>query len=239
MSRLAQLANLAASFIRSRMTGATEDSAARGIKAEVEAFEGQRQGPPPKSPRSQDDEDDESIEFLGRGEQYDPEGWEKFVSNMREVQSSNVFAYGFREETPRMGILYVTYLDYMPAVFGGDGERSGPGPTYAYYNIPLAKYKAFERMAEVSAGKAVWSYCRVAGSKYEHQHPYQLVQVSGSYVPRKATAKGYKRRQVAALGMGKRGSHARQQLPEETRKFRRMQPVRRGAPNRAEPNRGR
>jgi hypothetical protein len=238
MSRLARLANLAASFVRARMYGATEESAARGIASEVGPFD---DGEPPKPPKkTEDDEPDESIEFLGRGEQYDEESWERFVSNMRHVDSSNVYAYGFRAETPRMGILYVTYLDYVPASLGGSGERSGPGPTYAYYDIPLAKYRAFESMAESSAGSAVWDYCRVRGSKFEHQHRYQIVQVNGNYVPRKATAKGYKRRSVAALGMGgNRGGFRGQQLPEETRKFRRQQPVRRGEPNRGRPNRGR
>lgn len=238
MSRLARIAQAARDYMKARLYGGSDRQAADAIGPP-------REPPVPPPIVASNDDDDEEIEFLGRGEQYDPEAWETFVSNMREVSSSNVYAYGYRQETPRMGILYVTFLNWIPKTFGGDGERSGPGATYAYYDVPLAKYRSFERMAESSAGGAVWDYLRVRHSKFEHQHTYQLVQVSGSYVPRKATAKGYKPRQVAAPGMGRRSAHARQQLPAQSIAFRRVMPQRaranpnRGNPNRGDPNRGR
>jgi hypothetical protein len=242
MSRLARIAAAAAAFIRSRLSGFSREQAAQQSRPPV--------SPPPPPPvemtGDDDDNDDGDIEYLGRGEQYDEQAWQAFVSNMREVSSSNVFSYGYRAETKTMGILYVTFLASVPKSFGGTGERSGPGSTYAYYDFPLAKFRAFESMAGSSAGGAVWDFCRVRHSRFEHQHTYQLVQVSGDYVPRKATAKGFKRRQVAAPGMGRRSAHARQQLPEQAMTFRRQLPQRnrangtpnRGRPNRGEPNRG-
>ena len=169
---------------------------------------------------------------------------------MRLVNSSNVYGYYYQPETPTMGILYVQYLDYTPkGDMGGTGVKGGPGPTYAYYSIPAAKFRQFEAMAESSAGGAVWDYCRVRGSKFEHQHQYQLVQVSGEYVPRKTTAMGFKRRNVANIGIGKRnaaynrGGAARKQLePYEHTQLdgtKGWERVNRGTPNRGRPNRGR
>lgn len=234
MSRLAYLANVAAAFARAIGYGASRESAA----AEASSIE-----PPRSRPLDpDDDEPDDEIEYLGRGEQYDEETWPQFLANMRQVSSSNVYAYGFVAETRSMGILYVTFLNWTPKDFGGDGSRSGPGATYAYYNFPVMKFRAFQSMAESSAGSAVWDYCRVRHSVFEHQHTYQLVSTSGDYVPRKATAKGFKRRQVAAAGMGRRQAHSRQQLPEQAMAFRKVLPNRgspnRGSPNRGQPNRG-
>lgn len=145
-----------------------------------------------------------------------------------------------------MGILYVTYLDWIPAAYGGSGERSGSGPTYAYYDVPLAKYRAFEATAASSAGGAVWDYLRVRHSAVDHQHTYALISVSGEYVPRRTTVKGFRERQVPAIGTGMRGGlPGRKTLPAEDRAFSRQTAQRnyaaspnRGAPNRGRPNRG-
>lgn len=231
MSRLTRLAQLAKAFVSARMYGASAESAAQEAVNTLPAVL------PPD-----DDEPDGEIQYLGRGEQTDEESWPEFLANMRQVSSSNVYAYGYVAETRSMGILYVTFLEWIPKSMGGDGTRSGPGATYAYYNFPAMKFRAFEAMAQSSAGSAVWDYCRVRHSMFEHQHTYQLVSTAGDYVPRKATAKGFKRRQVAAAGMGRREAHARQQLPEQPIAFRRVLPNRgapnRGTPNRGEPNRG-
>lgn len=205
-----------------------------------------RKPPAPPGDDGDDDDDEESqIPTSGRGYHTDSEDWQIVQRGMRYVDSTNVYGYYFQRETPSMGILFVQFLAWTPKQFGGTGERSGPGPTYAYYDFPMAKYREFERMAASTAGGAVWDYCRVRMSKFEHQHTYQLVQVSGDYVPRKATAKGYKARQVADIGVGRRGAHARQQLPSQDIAFRRVLPARnyaampnRAGPNRGEPNRG-
>lgn len=208
--------------------------------------------PPPitgNAPTGDDWDDDEdrfdNITILGRDKSYDADDWAEVSQKMRLVSSSNVYGYLFQLESRTSGILYVQYLDYTPSsqAMGGTGERGGPGPVYAYYDIPLAKYKSFEAMAESSAGGAVWDYCRVRGSKFEHQHNYRLIQTSGDYVPRKTTAAGFKPRNTAAIGIGKRnkrlrdGGHARKQLQAQTFHWKRILPN--GAPNRGTPDRGR
>lgn len=188
--------------------------------------------------------------------------WQYLQNGMRLVNSSNVYGYTFDQIDARKGVLYVQFLDWTPRKFGGTGERSGPGPVYGYFNFPVSKFNAFEDRARESAGKAVWDYCRIRGTHWGHQHPYQLIQVSGDYVPRKATRAGFRGyydpqepgkrvhgRMPAAIGIGVRnakGQIPRQQL--ETRLWERSaldgrgRPRRngpnRGGPNRGEPNRG-
>jgi hypothetical protein len=242
---------------------------ARNSRDQVEdllSHQDQRTGPPPVNPPSRppgppappnqppsdpDDDPDErfdDIQLFGRDESYDAEGWEEFQAKMRQVASSNVYAYGFQQETAASGILYVTFLNWTPKDFRGDGSREGAGPTYAYYDFPTAKYKAFEAEAASSAGSAVWDFCRVRHSAFEHQHTYRLIQTAGEYVPRKATAGGFKRRNTNQ-GKGQlklnQGGFARQQLPSQKIAFRKVLPPRnyaaspnRGAPNRGSPNRG-
>lgn len=212
--------------------------------------------PPPITGNAPTDDDygDEQEEFdditiLGRSKAYDHDDWAEVAQRMRLVNSSNVYGYYYQPESPTSGILYVQYLDYTPKSLGGSGDRGGPGPTYAYFGIPAVKYRQFEAMAESSAGGAVWDYCRVRGSKFEHQHQYQLIQVSGEYVPRKTTAMGFKRRNVANIGIGRRnqalnrGGAARRQLGEYTHVqqdgTQGWPRVNRGTPNRGGPNRGR
>jgi hypothetical protein len=145
-----------------------------------------------------------------------------------------------------MGILYVTFLEYTPVSAGGTGDRGdGPGATYAYYDFPLAKYRQFATMAESSAGGSVWDYCRVRHLASEHQYTYRLAATTGEYVPRKATAGGFKERNLPNPGMGKRG-YRRSTLDPRHMAGNRQLPQRRsadgrpnqGKPNRGEPNRG-
>lgn len=254
-SKLARLAAAASAYIAKRIAagfGKSADSDPPGSykdRLRKQAAEGSEFGPPrpPSPPRpptgnaptGDDDEEYTPIQLLGRDEGYDERGWAEFVATMRQVESSNVYAYGFQREDASKGILYVTFLNWSPKIFGGDGSRSGPGPTYAYYDFPLSKYRAFESEAASSAGLAVWDFCRVRHSMFEHQHTYRLVQSGGDYVPRKVTAKGFKARQVANIGIGHRGGHARQQLQPQNIAFRSVLPPRNtAAPNRAGPNRG-
>lgn len=210
-------------------------------------------GPTGNAPLGGDDDGDQQRQFdditiFGRDKSFDTDDWQEVHARLRLVDSSNVYGYYFQPESRTMGILYVQFLDYTPKAAGGSGERGGPGPTYAYYDVPIAKYRQFEAMADDSAGGAVWDYCRVRGSKFEHQHTYRLIQTAGEYVPRKATAGGYKRRNTAQIGIGQRqrkqnqGGGARVQLPQQSIAFRRVLPngqPYRGLPNRGEPNRGR
>ena len=139
------------------------------------------------------------IQLLGRDRSYD-DSLQRVMDRMRIVQSSNVYGYYYEIETTpeRGGILYVTFL-------GGEGEdRSGPGATYAYYDVPLEKYRRFQNASAVSAGNAVWDYLRIRGTIWNHQHRYRLIQVSGDYIPRKATRLGFKTRHLPAPGVGRR-----------------------------------
>jgi hypothetical protein len=141
----------------------------------------------------------DNIQLLGRDRSYD-DSLQRVMDRMRIVQSSNVYGYYYEIETTpeRGGILYVTFL-------GGEGEdRSGPGATYAYYDVPLEKYRRFQNASAVSAGNAVWDYLRIRGTIWNHQHRYRLIQVSGDYIPRKATRLGFKTRHLPAPGVGRR-----------------------------------
>jgi hypothetical protein len=205
---------------------------------------GGRKGPPPLPPGTaggfEDDEPPEhDIRLSGRGSMgFDQQGMEELVGReIRTPGSSNVYSFVFEPENRQQGItgqgiLYVTFKAWHP---GQKGERPNrAGPTYAYYDVPVRKYKAFESMAASTAGGAVWDYLRVRGSKHDHRHPYRLVAGSlvpagGEYVPRKATRRGFRKRAIPAMGTGKRG-FVESSLPEM---------VSRGAPNRGAPNRGR
>jgi hypothetical protein len=203
------------------------------------------------------DEGFDAVEILGRDATYDEELWNRVQeSALRVVSSSNVYSYAWEpdHEGSINGVLYVTFLHWEPGM--KQDERTGPGPTYAYYDFPRYRFDAFNKEAEDSAGRAVWDFCRVRGSRHAHQHRYRLVAVSGEYVPRKATARGFKRRTLIRAGMspGKRrmlsqvalltsgkstlGELENNQLP---RSFRRstLADEEFGTPDRGEPNRGR
>lgn len=255
MSILQRLARAASEYIRRRSssrpvtTGQALRSRAGNRQDQDESQGGGGGRVPPRRPITGSDEPDDEyddIELLGRDYSYAPEEYEKLInSQMRLVNSSNVYGYAYQAETERMGILYVQFLNWTPKDLGGDGSREGPGPLYAYYNFPAMKFKQFEAMAESSAGSAVWDYCRVRHSKFEHQHTYRLISTVGEYVPRRVTSKGFKSRSVAPIGIGPRKQAKRSQLLPESIDFRRQLPTRnyaatpnRGAPNRGAPNRG-
>lgn len=159
---------------------------------------------------------------------------------MTRVSSSNVYSYAFDPESRRHGILYVTFLRKWR------GETlGGPGPTYAYYDVPVKVFHKFREAAKGSAGGAVWDMLRIRGTLWGHQYTYRLIHVEGEYVPRKATKRGFRTRHVPAIGMGRR-EFRRSTLPDQI--FSRGTPDRgdpdrgypdRGTPDRGEPDRGR
>lgn len=207
----------------------------RGDEVEPPAGRGAPTPPPPPRPpvgQGGAEEQYDEIELLGRDASYDEDDFYAVMENMRRTPgSSNVYGYFFERESRRFGILYVTFLQS----YRGE-QRSGAGPTYAYYDVPVRKANQFAQMAASSAGGAVWDYLRVRGTVWGHQHQYRLIHVSGEYVPRKATRKGFKTRNVPALGTGRR-SFRRSTLPPTT--FPSGGGPDRGFPNRGEPDRGR
>lgn len=197
--------------------------------------------PPPYSDIEHD------IELLGRDATYD-DRMGVVIDRMRLTpDSSNVWGYTFEAETPTHGILYVTFQSTNE-----DWSRGpGPGPTYAYFDVPRAKYNAFNNLAETTAGGAVWDYLRVRGTDWGHQHRYKLVQTQGDYVPRKATQGGLRgRTMVRRVGGREQILMSRNFSPQQMARVR-AQAARtgrtpiydptpnRGAPNRGRPNRGR
>lgn len=205
-------------------------------------------GKPPGAPPGAGDDDEwpeeHGVQILGRDSaSYDPEAMDLIRNReFKTPDSSNVYSFVYEEETDpkgrfqeRSGILYVTFRPWFP----GMKERpNGPGPMYAYFDVPWRRYKAFEAAAtHQSAGGAVWEYLRVRGSKWDHRFPYRLVggvQVpqGGVYVPRKATRLGLRTRTLPTPGTGRRG-FVRSSLPEQP------WAPNRGNPNRGEPDRGR
>jgi len=89
--------------------------------------------------------------------------------------SSNVHSFRFSPEIgegqARRGTLYVTFLGASKVA--GKTVRAGKGPTYAYKQVPITTYTRFRSKARGrSAGKAVWDYLRVRGSRRHHQFIY-------------------------------------------------------------------
>jgi len=186
--------------------------------------------PPPRPPVGMPGgEEFDDVELLGRDASYHRGDWAAVMAGMRlTTGSTNVFGYYFEFESRTQGILYVTFL-----AVGVGGKRSGPGQTYAYYDVPGRKYHQFARASDASAGGAVWDYLRIRGTIAGHQHNYRLIQSHGDYVPRKATPLGFRTRNVAAIGQTGRRSYRRSTLPE--RMFARPN---RGTPDRGSPDRG-
>ena len=132
-----------------------------------------------------------------------------------------------RHGTEMGGILYVTFKLWHPGMPSGERPNE-PGPTYAYYDVPMAKFKEFKDAISPGgkgAGVAVWDYLRIRGTRYGHQHTYRLasgayvpgggklVQKGGVYIPRKATVKGFVKRALPSQGVGRRQATRSQLAP--------------------------
>lgn len=139
----------------------------------------------------------DEVEVLGRSFDYDEDEFQLAMANSVKVESSNVYSYFWQPESKYSGILYVTFL--APSA-SKNSPRTGAGPTYAYYGVTTQKYRRFRTQALESPGSAVWDHLRVRGTIFGHQVQYRLVAVTGEYVPRKATRKGFRTRYLKPLG---------------------------------------
>jgi len=183
-----------------------------------------------------------------------------FENEIRTPGSSNVYGFSFQRESRTRGILYVTYQapilrgsritkgpkHGIPGAISGSrgayarGGSGKPGAMYGYYNVPVSVYQGMKNAA--SAGKFVWDKLRVRGTIEGHQYQYNLVDaativqndVTGEYIPRKATKRGFVKRSLAIPGTGKR-AYWESTLPAQN--FRSTPD--RASPDRATPNRGR
>ena len=146
--------------------------------------------------RSTDDGPEISIDTRVRnpGDPFDSR-WKGLSAWHMTPQSSNVYAFAYDYET---GILYVRYKQDVR----GQGKVNLPGPMYSYgghrNQVPPRIFEAMIRAS--SKGKFVWDYLRVRGTIHGHRYPYTLVTPgSDDYVPRKATRKGLRTRQVSIV----------------------------------------
>jgi hypothetical protein len=216
MSRLFGIARAAAEYVRQRFEGQTRRAdAAKAAATDRRTPPGGMQstpGAPPVNPLGrQIEEQFDEVQLLGRDASYDQGDWDVVREKMVRVSSSNVWGYYFEREARTTGILYVTFLRS-----GSDGKKSTePGPTYAYYTVPVRVYQRFKQEAAGSAGRAVWDNLRVRGTLWGHQFTYRLVHVSGEYIPRKAVrptnrpllpgeTPSFRVRHLPAIGMGRR-----------------------------------
>lgn len=105
------------------------------------------------------------------------------TGKMIEVQSSNVHSIGFamNYKHPEKSTLFIRFL--------GDrnGQRSGKGHLYEYFNINPKKFDSLRRAA--SSGEWVWDSLRTRGSRVQHQVKYNLKSVMGTSLPRRAAVK--------------------------------------------------
>lgn len=157
-----------------------------------------------------------------------------FTGEMIEVESSNVHSIGFDIDEGQSdfgssgrkliygakGTLKIRFLGK-----GAKGVRQGPGPLYAYSDVPATLFMNFQRAA--SKGTFVWDEIRVRGSVSGHRYSYELIGVSQGYVPRQA---GIRRGHQGEFFIPRTFEGTRSQLP--------MERASRSGPNRAEPNRG-
>lgn len=227
-----------------------------------------------EAPRQRDEWPESDVRLLGRA---DVQQWPREYREFRTEQemrrtpgSSNVYSFTWLEDEPRIGFgqkqtkvrrpqptdngtLIVTFKDWAP---GSDERPDKPGATYAYSNVPRVKWEQFVASTSPNtAGVAVWDYLRVRGTISGHQHTYRLLSVSGEYIPRKATARGFQTRYLpggvdeqvawrkstlAAGPLTRFGQEVASEIPLSPSDWRRRLPsVNPGAPNRGTPNRGR
>lgn len=120
---------------------------------------------------------DASGGAAGSGDEGGAGGGISGAIQMRRVQSSNVYAIGYDQQT---GTLRVQYL-------GGGGlatkearnrARTKPGPVYDYRAVPGRLWQSFQGAA--SKGKWVWDNLRIRGTVAGHRFDYTLI--SGTLV---------------------------------------------------------
>jgi hypothetical protein len=104
-----------------------------------------------------------------------------FTGEMIPVNSSNVHSIGYDLAETRLKIRFLAT--------GRNGKRSGAGPMYFYYQVPMRMFKRLRTTG--SKGTWVWDHLRIRGTVSGHQFDYSLAGLGqGNYIPRKATYAG-------------------------------------------------
>lgn len=108
-------------------------------------------------------------------------------------------------------------------------KGSGPGATYAYLRVPPNIYEQLHAVRNQgdqhgpgtkSPGTGVWELLRIRGTIHGHKYTYVLMQgqidtgQGGVYIPRKATAQGFRTRSLRDAGTGP-GGFKTSTLPEQ------------------------
>lgn len=91
--------------------------------------------------------------------------------------SSNVWEYGY---DIRSGYLYIRF-----AAHDRNHRVTGPGSLYRYSGISPDQFVSLMRAS--SKGDWIWDVLRIRGTQSGHHYDYELVGVTGDYVPRKST----------------------------------------------------
>jgi len=119
--------------------------------------------------------------------------------------STNVYEFGYDSER---GYLYVRFQQQHK-----ENTRGGAGSLYRYSGVSPGEFLALYRVRNQGHGDGpgvwVWDALRIRGTVSGHQKDYELVGITDSYVPRKATVKRTKEI------MGKRGKPLKRKGLEE------------------------
>lgn len=164
--------------------GTTED-AVRGIEAARQRLEGlgytvmaPGERRPARMPETQRRGKQYEVPMSeGRGRRF-PADHPIVTGEMVEAQSSNVHSFGYDQ---RDASLFVRFLG------GSRMERGGPGSLYRYANVTPEEFLSLYATRGGGAGDWVWDHLRVRGTVSGHRKDYELVGITGNYVPRKAT----------------------------------------------------
>lgn len=149
-------------------------------------------------PRSRPAADPTAVEVESQ-----PIGYTFFAPN-----STNVYSYRYDHENHD---LYVTFRPKEKLQKGSDQRANQAGYTYKYFNVPETVWNRFRAnaQADMRGGEEVWDELRRRGSIYGTQFHYSLVDASevngATYVPRRATRKGFKKRSVIDVRNSRRG----------------------------------
>jgi hypothetical protein len=135
--------------------------------------------PPGEAPKPKKPTEPVSVSYAtGGGAKYPPDHPIVTGEMVPTPGSSNVHSFGYDLDS---GYLYVRFYQAEP-----EGKRrTRPGPLYRYAGVSPEEFLSL--LTAGSKGDWVWHHLRIPGTHSGHQKDYELVGITGGYVPRKAT----------------------------------------------------